>query len=234
MSASIILQYPTQSTILRSTTPRVVVAAVAGPQGSQGIKGDTGTAATVAVNSTVTGAAGSSALVENLGTTSAASLKFTIPTGTAATIAVGTKTTGAAGSSVNVVNSGTSSAAVFDFTIPKGDTGAAGDWSTAQPNRAWSTRTTLTSADAGYLIFVDSATAISVTSTTALTTGQRIDFLITNATAPSIGAGTGATLAGTPLVGGVPKFRAQYSAATLICTSGASQSYVLVGDLAAA
>jgi hypothetical protein len=92
----------------------------------------------------------------------------------------------------------------------------------------------LTSADSGYLILVDSATAISVTSTTALTTGQRIDFLITNSTVPTISAGTGATLDGTPKVSGAVKIRAQYSAATLICTSGASQSYVLVGDLAAA
>ncbi|CAB5220463.1 hypothetical protein UFOVP238_62, partial [uncultured Caudovirales phage] len=71
-----------------------------------------------------------------------------------------------------------------------------------------------------------------VTTSLALATGQRIDFLVTNATPPAISAATGVTLTGTPLVGGVPKFRAQYSAATLICTG--SNSYVLVGDLAAA
>lgn len=74
----------------------------AGPQGPQGDPGPTGpmgpmnqtanmtagppgspgTAATINVNYTFTGAAGTSALVTNVGTTSAALLDFTIPTGT--------------------------------------------------------------------------------------------------------------------------------------------------------
>lgn len=96
-----------------------------------GPKGDTGTAATVAVGTTTTGAAGTSASVTNSGTSSAATLNFTIPrgdtgaTGAAATIAVGTTTTGAAGSSASVTNSGTSGAAVFNFTVPRGDKGDA-------------------------------------------------------------------------------------------------------------
>lgn len=92
-------------------------------------KGDAGTAATVAVGTTTTGTAGSSASVTNSGSSSAAVFNFTIPrgdTGSAATVAVGTTTTGAAGSSASVTNSGTSSAAVFNFTIPRGDTGATG------------------------------------------------------------------------------------------------------------
>lgn len=55
-----------------------------GTDGAKGDKGDvglTGTAATIVVNSTVTIAAGSAALVENLGTSSSASLKFSIPQG---------------------------------------------------------------------------------------------------------------------------------------------------------
>ena len=66
---------------------------VRGPQGYQGPKGDTGstgpagatgpagTSATVAVGSTVTGAAGSPATVTNSGTTNAAVLDFSIPQG---------------------------------------------------------------------------------------------------------------------------------------------------------
>lgn len=60
------------------------------PKGDKGDKGDTGNignigpagaAATIAVSSTITGAAGTSALVENTGTTSEALLRFTIPRG---------------------------------------------------------------------------------------------------------------------------------------------------------
>jgi hypothetical protein len=50
----------------------------AGPQGPQG---DPGTAATIDVNYTFTGAPGTSALVTNIGTTSAALLDFIIPSG---------------------------------------------------------------------------------------------------------------------------------------------------------
>jgi hypothetical protein len=96
-----------------------------GPAGKQGDKGD---AATVAVGTTTTGAAGTSAAVANSGTTSAAVLNFTVPkgdTGTAATVAVGTTTTGAAGTNAAVSNSGTTSAAVLNFTIPQGVKGDA-------------------------------------------------------------------------------------------------------------
>jgi hypothetical protein len=97
-----------------------------------------GVAGTVAVGTTTTGSAGSSASVVNVGTSSAAIFNFTIPrgdtgatgatgsTGSAATITLGTVTTGAAGSSVIITNSGTSGAATFNFTIPRGDTGATG------------------------------------------------------------------------------------------------------------
>lgn len=74
----------------------------------------------------VTGPAGSSAAVVNLGTATNPSLQFTIPrgdtgaTGAAATIAVGTTTTTNPGTSATVTNSGTSGAAVFNFGIPRG------------------------------------------------------------------------------------------------------------------
>ena len=113
-------------------------------------------ATTVSVGTTTTGAAGTSASVNNSGSSTAAILDFTIPqgakgdtgatgakgdkgdtgatgatgatgsAGAAATVAVGTTTTGSAGSSASVTNSGTSSAATLNFTIPRGDTGATG------------------------------------------------------------------------------------------------------------
>jgi len=106
---------------------------VVGPQGPQGEKGDTGPAgssATITIGTVTTGAAGSNASVTNSGTTSAATLNFTIPRG--ADGAKGEVTTGAAGSNASVTNAGTTSAAKFNFTIPqgakgdKGDTGATG------------------------------------------------------------------------------------------------------------
>jgi hypothetical protein len=52
-----------------------------GDQGNVGATGLTGAASTIVVNSTVTLPAGSAALVQNLGTSSSASLKFSIPQG---------------------------------------------------------------------------------------------------------------------------------------------------------
>ena len=236
-----------------STTYSPVVTSVT-VSGLIGPKGDTGTAATVAVGTVTTGAAGSSAVVANSGTSGAAVLDFTIPKGdkgetgntgntgpaNSLTVPIGGVTTGAAGTSASATITGTPPNQNLYLTIPrgdKGDTGAQGDWSAAQPNRKWSASPnagTLVSSDAGKLIFLDSATAVSVTSSLGFATGQRVDFLVTNSTVPSISAGTGATLTGTPLLaGGVVKFRAQYSAATLICADGATQAYILVGDLAA-
>jgi hypothetical protein len=52
-----------------------------GAKGDPGEQGEPGQAATVAVHSVVTGEPGTSAAVENMGTSSAASFKFTIPQG---------------------------------------------------------------------------------------------------------------------------------------------------------
>jgi len=109
-----------------------------GPQGPVGNTGPTGSAATVAVGTTSTGAAGSSAAVTNSGSSSAAVFDFTVPagatgstgaSGSAATVAIGTVSTGAPGSSATVTNSGSSTAATLDFSIPQGATGASGSGS---------------------------------------------------------------------------------------------------------
>lgn len=72
---------------------------ISGEEGIKGDKGDKGDTATIVIGDTITGAAGSSASVQNLGNPNAAYLQFTIPrgntgvAGNAATIAVGTVTT---------------------------------------------------------------------------------------------------------------------------------------------
>lgn len=102
-------------------------------QGIQGIQGETGSAATITVGTTTMGAAGSSASVENSGTSGAAVFDFTIPQGIqgiqgekgdTSTITVGTTTTGNAGTDAQVTDTGTATDAIFNFIIPRGDTGA--------------------------------------------------------------------------------------------------------------
>ena len=102
-----------------------------GPDGKwtslEGPEGPAGTAATVEVGTTTTGAAGSDAAVENVGSSSAATFNFTIPTGAkgpdgeAGTQQVGQVTTNQLnpGSDATVVinNSGSVTAAVWDYTF---------------------------------------------------------------------------------------------------------------------
>jgi hypothetical protein len=55
--------------------------ALSGAQGPQGVKGDTGDTGTIDIGITTTGVAGSSAEVDNVGTSTAAIFNFTIPRG---------------------------------------------------------------------------------------------------------------------------------------------------------
>ena len=218
------------------TTPSTASVVLTATQVMNTQLGPTGPAGTITIGSTTTGSAGTAAIVSNTGTSTAAILNFQIPrgdtgatgsTGTAATITVGSTTTGAAGTSAIVSNSGTSSAAIFNFQIPRGDTGVSGDWSTAQIINAQTNSYALVSSDVGKLVTLNStgALTVSVNTGTVFATGTRVDLLNLNSGTITIG-GT-ATVNGTPTL----KLRAQYSAATLICV--ASNSYVLVGDLAA-
>jgi len=113
-----------------------------GPNGEwvslEGPQGPSGTSATVDVGTTTTSAPGGDADVQNVGSSSAAVLNFTIPRGEkgtdgeAGTQQVGTVTTntGVAGGNASVVinNSGDATAAVWDYTfsIPKGEKGDTG------------------------------------------------------------------------------------------------------------
>lgn len=127
-----------------------------GAQGPQGATGPQGASASVVVNSTTTLPAGSSAIVENIGTPQNVKLNFGIPTGpqgpqgeqgpqgaqgpqglkgdtgakgadgAAAKVTVGNTNTGAAGTNASVENTGSDTYAVLNFTIPRGDKGETG------------------------------------------------------------------------------------------------------------
>jgi len=107
-----------------------------GPTGAAGATGDQGLAASITIDSTITGNAGTSAAVAQTGTSNQTNLQFTIPrgnqgtdgaAGTAGTMQVGTVSTGAAGTNASVSNSGNSTASVLNFGIPRGERGADGD-----------------------------------------------------------------------------------------------------------
>jgi hypothetical protein len=110
---------------------------------------------------------------------------------------------------------------------PTGPAGAPGDWATAQILNTQTSSYALVSSDVGKLVSLNSSGALALTLNTGtiFATGARIDLL-------QLGAGQ-ITVGGTATINGTPslKLRTQYSAATLICL--ASNSYVLVGDLAA-
>ena len=109
-----------------------------------------------------------------------------------------------------------------------GPTGAAGTFATAQTIDNKTASYTAVGGDVGKIITmtVASGNNFTVNTSTALTVGQRIDIIQMGAGQTTVVA-TGVTISATPTL----KLRAQYSAATLICT--ASNTYVLAGDLAA-
>lgn len=119
-------------------------------------------------------------------------------------------------------NSGTGTWDVFVSGTP-------GDWTSAQNiNAQTGTTYTVVNGDNGKLVTLNNASAVTVTvnTSTALLAGQRIDFAQLGAGQVTFSA-SGVTINGTPGL----KCRAQYSAATLICT--ATNVYLLVGDLSA-
>jgi hypothetical protein len=105
-----------------------------------------------------------------------------------------------------------------------GTNGVDGSFSSTQTVENGSTRA-LTSADAGKLITNTGAITITVQ---GLSAGQQVDFLQTNAAQITFTPGSGITLNSKS---GNRKTAAQYSPASVKCV--ASNSYVLVGDLAA-
>jgi hypothetical protein len=112
---------PDQVQVGSNTEPDLIVMNI-------GPKGDAGNAATVAVGTTTTGAAGSSASVTNSGTTSAAVFNFTIPRGNTGA----TGATGAAGpNSVTsaTTSDGTANLSIADLEVVGGEIYTDGDYS---------------------------------------------------------------------------------------------------------
>lgn len=105
--------------------------------------------------------------------------------------------------------------------------GVAGDWSSAQAiNAQTGTTYAVLNSDKGKIVTFSNtgAQTITINTATALTVGQKIDFLNLNTGVVTF-VGTGVTLNATPGL----KFRARYSAATLVCIT--TDNYVLMGDL---
>jgi len=108
-------------------------------------------------------------------------------------------------------------------------TGAQGQWDTAQTlNTQTGTSYSLLASDAGKLVTLSNASAITLTvpSGLGLATGQRIDLAQLGAGQVTVTA-SGTTINSTPGL----KLRAQYSAASLIVTG--TNTFLLVGDLSA-
>lgn len=80
---------------------RSPVAGPAGPAGPTGAQGATGASATIAVGTTTTGAEASSASVTNSGTSSAATLNFTIPRGASGGITLSVTNSGLSSYTIN-------------------------------------------------------------------------------------------------------------------------------------
>lgn len=113
-----------------------------------------------------------------------------------------------------------------------GAQGAAGDWSTAQTvNAQTGTTYTLVAGDAGKLVTLSNASAITLTlpqdSDATFTSGVYVDLLQLGAGQVTVAAGTGATLRTSGLTA---KARAQYS--RLGVQKISANTWSLFGDLA--
>jgi hypothetical protein len=105
-----------------------------------------------------------------------------------------------------------------------GATGVTGDWSTAQEVVSFTTGN-LTSSSVGKLLYNTAACTLTINSSTGFSVGQRVDLARLSSATFTVAQGSGATVNGTPAL----TLRAQYSAASIICT--ASNVYLVVGDL---
>jgi hypothetical protein len=98
-------------------------------------------------------------------------------------------------------------------------------------NAQTGTTYTLVSGDLNKLVTLSNASAITLTVPNGIfTTGQQINIQQIGAGQVSIASDGTSVLTSTGAVSTAPKLRAQYSAATIICTS--SNNFTVIGDLA--
>lgn len=99
-------------------------------------------------------------------------------------------------------------------------------------NAQTGTTYTLVAADAeNKLVTLSNASGITLTvPPSVFTVGQQINIAQIGAGQVTLAQGAGVTITSTGASASAPKCRAQYSAATIICT--ASNTFLVVGDLA--
>jgi len=97
-------------------------------------------------------------------------------------------------------------------------------------NAQTGTTYTLVAADSGKLVTASNASAITVTVPPSVySAGEQIHIQQIGAGQVTFAQGSGVTITSTGATASAPKLRAQYSAATIICT--ASNTFTIVGDL---
>ena len=97
-------------------------------------------------------------------------------------------------------------------------------------NAQTGTTYTLVAADTNKLVTLSNASAITLTVPPSIfSAGQQVNIQQIGAGQVSIAAGSGVTITSTGATAAAPNLRAQYSAATIICT--ASNTFTVIGDL---
>lgn len=104
------------------------------------------------------------------------------------------------------------------------------DDSTLSFNAQTGTTYTLVAADLGKLVTLSNASAITLTvPPSVFSAGNQIHIQQIGAGQVTFAQGSGVTITSTGATASAPKLRAQYSAATIICT--ASNTFTILGDL---
>ena len=115
-------------------------------------------------------------------------------------------------------------------TGPTGATGSAGGGISGF-NAQTGTTYTLVAGDVNKLVTASNASAITVTVPPSVySANDVINVASIGVGLTSFAAGSGVTITSTGATAAAPKLRAQYSAATVICT--ASNTFLIVGDIA--
>lgn len=105
------------------------------------------------------------------------------------------------------------------------------DDTTLSFNAQTGTTYTLVAADLGKLVTLSNAGAITLTiPPSVFAAGNQIHIQQIGAGQVTLAQGSGVTITSTGATASAPKLRAQYSAATIICTNG--NAFTVLGDLA--
>ena len=107
------------------------------------------------------------------------------------------------------------------------------DDTTLSFNAQTGTTYTLVGSDLGKWVTLSNAGAITLTiPPSVFVQGNTINIQAIGAGQVTLAQGSGVTITSTGATASAPKLRAQYSAATIICTNGGGTTFTVVGDLA--